>query len=226
VTKIERIRQTAPRYADLLEKCAELTTLHAEVIAEIAPLSEQERRRNISWVSSAPKLQPKPVVRHAGAAAILGDLLPPQPAEELNPPAPRPSWPGADRLRALGEESEAITEALRLLAPELAKAKREYSDLVMQRRGAKYQTHVEAVVDAARVLGNSIVQHHRFVHELRQDSLATSVFKPISLEKYGNISEPGSPLLRTILDAVENGHVGAGKIPTWEMSADIAHFTN
>lgn len=90
-SKIDRIRDVHERYADLLTMHHELTIRHGAVLAEIQPLAEQGRRAQVSWVAKAPKQKPLPIKRHAGATALLGDLLPEQPIEEINPPAPRPS---------------------------------------------------------------------------------------------------------------------------------------
>jgi hypothetical protein len=150
--------------------------------------------------------------------------LPPQPEEELIPPAPRPSWPGEERLRELGEEAESTSEAIKLLLPELTKARGEYSNLVATQRGTEYSAIAEAVVDATRALGDAIIQHHDFITEQRLDGVAYRNFRPLNLERFGNLDEPGQPLLRTIMDAVENKLVGAGKLPNWKMPADITHF--
>lgn len=221
MTTIDRIRTVSPRYAELLEKSAELTARHEAVLSEIAPLSEQERRTQVSWVAQTPKPQPKPKHRHAGAVALVGDLLSPQPAEELKPPPPRPSFPGEDRLRELGAESESISEALRLLASELAVARRSYSLQVATQRKDDYQQLAEAVVDAARKLGDAVLAHHEFIDELRRDGVGYQALRPLHLEPYGNLGEPGTILLRTIMDAVERGHIGAGKIPAWRMPVDV-----
>lgn len=218
-TTIERIREVSPRYADLLEKNAELTARHEAVLAEIRPLSEQERRHNISWISQAPKPQPKPKHRHAGAVALVGDLLSPQPKDELTPQPLPPAFPGEQRLRELGAESEAVSEAIRLLGPELKKARREFSTTVATQRKAEYQAHAEAVTDAARKLGDAIQKHHAFIDEQRRGGIAYQAYRPLNLERFGNLNEPGSPLMQTILDAIELGHY-AGPIPTWQ-SVDI-----
>lgn len=193
-------------------------------MAEIRPLAEQGRRAQVSWVSQAPKPKPRPVERHAGATALLGDLLPEQPIEEISPPPPRPNWPGEDRLRELGQESEAISEAIKLLLPELTKARIEYSKLVATQRGTEYKAVAEAVVDAARALGDAVLAHHEWITAQRLDGVAYTMYRPLNLERFGNIDEVGSPLLRTILDGVEQGHVGSDKIPAWRMPADIALF--
>lgn len=215
-TQIDRIREVSPRYADLLAKNSELVARHEAVLAEIRPLAEEERRHNTSWISQAPKAQPKPIKRHEGAVAILGDLLPEQPAVELTPPPPRPSWPGEDRLRELGAESESIAEAIRLLSPELRRARKEYSLKVAALSGAEYAGLAESVVDAARKLGDAIQQHHRWIDEQRLNGVAYQAFRPLNLERFGNLGEPGTILAQTIMDAVERGHFGAGKIPQWE----------
>jgi hypothetical protein len=220
-TQIERIRDVHPRYADLLERNSALIARQAEIVAEIKPLSEQERRQP-ALITQAPKPKPQPVKRHDGALALVGKLLSPQREEELSPPPARPNWSGEERLRELGIESEAITEALRLLVPEIKKARLEYSKLVATKRGPEHTALVEKIVDAAKVLGSSMIEYHQFIDDQRQDSVAYRQFRPLNLERFGNLNEPSQPLMQLILDAVERGHVGAGKIPAdWKMPADI-----
>ncbi|WP_426608738.1 hypothetical protein [Bradyrhizobium sp. McL0616] len=223
-TQIERIREISPRYADLLAKNAEFHARYEEVIAESRPLAEEARRSQVSWTAQLPKPKPLPITRHAGAAALLGDLLPEQPPEELTPPPPPPSWPGEKRLRELSADAESIAEAIKLLVLELKKARREYSLQVASLRGGEYADLSAAVVDAIKALGDAILQHHYFIDEQRRDSVGYQAFKPLNLERFGNLDEPGSPLMQTILNAVERGHVGAGKIPEWKMPADISLF--
>lgn len=223
VTTIDRIREISPRYADLLETNSALHARYEAVIDEARPLNEEERRSRPSWTAQLPKpTQPKP--RHTGAVALVGKLLSPQPVEELTPPPPRPSWPGEQRLRELSAEAESISEAIRLLCSELKKSRREYSTLVATQRKAAYQAHAEAVTDAARALGDAILAHHQFIDAQRRDGVAYQAFGPLNLERFGNLNEPGSPLMQTILDAAQRKHVGAGKIPSWVMPADISLF--
>jgi len=60
------------------------TPLTEEVLlAEIKPLAAQDRKQMIGWASQLPKMKPQPKARHEGAAAILGDLLPPQTPEDI-----------------------------------------------------------------------------------------------------------------------------------------------
>jgi len=223
-TQIDRIRDVSPKYAALIEKHAELLARQEDVLKEIRPLAEQDRRARPSWTAQLPKPKPKPIVRHAGAVALVGDLLPEQPIEETSPPEPRPSWPGESRLRELSAESEAIAEALKLLVPEQMKARKAYSKAVAAQRGGEYSEIVERIVDSARALADAILSQHSFITELRNDGVAYRQFRPIDLSRFGNLNEPDTPLLRLVLDAFELGHVGAGKIPDLKMPADISLF--
>ncbi len=225
-TKLDKIRAIHPRYSDLIEKHSELIARQETVLAEIKPLSEEQRRHQISWVAQAPKPKPKPVVRHAGAVALVGDLLPEQPIEETSPAPPRPSWPGEQRLRELGAESEAIVEALKLIAPELAKARKEYSKLVAAQRGEEYREIVEKIVDAAKALGDQLLAHHGYIDQRRLDGVAWQYFRPINVSDFGDIAEDFSPLRKLILAAIEQRHVGEGKLPDWKMPVDIAYLQN
>jgi hypothetical protein len=247
-TQTERIAAVSPKYAALIEKNAVLTERYDAIIEEAngprgrvdgtvsvttgdvtyhpVPLAEQFRRSLISWVSQLPRVRPKPVVRSAAAVALVGnDLLSPQSEEEINPPAPQPSWSGQDRLAALGAEAETISDALKLIAPELAKGRRDYSKLVAAQRGSEYQEIVEKMVDAAKVLGGAILAHYAFIEAQRQNGVAYSNFRPLNLERFENIDEPYSPLLKLILDAVEKKHVGADRLPSWTMPAPIQYFS-
>ncbi|MCK1279470.1 hypothetical protein [Bradyrhizobium sp. 61] len=223
-TLIERIRAVHPRYADLLEAQERLLARQAIAQAEALPLGQEERRALLGWVVQQPKSKPRPIVRHAGAVDLVGDLLSPQPETEVNPPPSPPTWAGEKRSRELGAELEAIAEALKLLAPEITKARKEYSKLVVAQRGQEYKAVAEAVVSAACALGDAILAHHHFITAQRLDGVAYSMYRPLNLERFGNVDESGSPLMRTIVDAVEQKHVGAGKIPDWKMPADITLF--
>jgi hypothetical protein len=155
---------------------------------------------------------------------LVGELLSPQPEHETNPPPLPPNWPGELRYKEIGNELEAIFEALRLLTPELTKARLEYSRLVVAQRKDEYKAIAESVVDAARQLGDAVLRHHQWITTQRLDGVAYTLYRPLLLERFGNIDEAGSPLLRTILDGVEQGHVGSDKTPAWRMPADIALF--
>jgi hypothetical protein len=224
-TQLERIAAVHPKYAALLTKRAELAARYEAVIAEGKPLGEEQRRHQISWVAQLPKTKPRPIVRHAGATALLGDLLPEQPIEETSPPPPRPSWPGEQRLAELGTESEAITEAIKLIQPALKEARREYSKLVAAQRGAEYTAIVETIVDAANAFGDTLLQHHQFINQQREDGVAWQYFRPIDVvTHFADLAEDFSPLRRLILAAIEQRHVGAGKTPSWKMPVDIAYL--
>lgn len=114
-TQIDRIREISPRYADLLDTNQNLHARYDAVIAESRPLAEEERRSQASWTAQLPKPKPQPKHRHSGAVALVGSLLSPQPAEELAPLPPPPSWPGEQRLRELSAEAENVSEAIKLI---------------------------------------------------------------------------------------------------------------
>jgi hypothetical protein len=245
-TQLERIASVSPRYASLLTKHAELTARFEEIVEEAngprgrvdgvvdgktgavrynaVPLAEQARRSQVAWVSQLPKPKPKPIVRHAGAVALLDDLLPEQVPEELSPPPPPASWPGEQRLAELGAEAESITEALKLIAPEITKERKQYSRLVAAQRSAEYQQLVLNIVDIVRELGRAIIQHHKFLDQMRHDGVAYSVFKPINLSAYGNLNEPHTPLLAVLIDAAEKGHISLADLPQFKMPVDISYL--
>ena len=224
-TQIERIRDVSPKYSAIIEKHAELLARQEAVLKEIGPLAEQDRRARPSWTAQLPKPKPKPIVRHAGAVALVGDLLPEQPIEETSPPEPRPSWPGESRLRELSAESEAIAEALKLLIPEQMKARKAYSKAVVAQRGAEYQMLVETIVDAANAFSEALLQHHVFINDRREAGVAWQYFRPIDVTThFGDLSEDFSPLRKLVLAAIEQRHVGAGKLKSLKMPIDIAYL--
>ena len=226
-TQIERIAAVHPKYSALVEKSNELHARYEELIAEIKPLAEQQRRHQISWVAQLPKPpKPKPVVLHSGAVALLGDLLPEPTLETVSPPPTPPSWPGEQRLNALGEEAEAISEAIKILHPALSAARRGYSKLVSAQRGAEFTAAVERIVDAVNVLGDALLSHHEFINQQGEDGISYSNFRPLNLDVFGDLADDFSPLKKLILDAVEKKHVGAGKLPSWKMPVDIAYLQN
>jgi len=59
---------------------------------------------------------------------------------------------GEQHARELSAESEAIAEAIKLLAPGISRARKEYSRKVAEQRGEEYQAIVERIVDAAKRL--------------------------------------------------------------------------
>jgi hypothetical protein len=208
----------------LLKKNSELYARQEEVHAETQRLGQEERRSQVSWVVQAPKPKPQPIRRHSGAVALVGDLLSPQPEEEINPPPPRPSWPGEQRARDLGAESEAIAEAIKLLGPEIARARKEYSRKISDQRGAEYTAIVEKIVDAAKVLGDELLTHHSFINQRRLDGVAWRYLNPINVNDFGDLDEDFSPLRKLILDAVEKRHVSAGHLPDWKMPVELAYL--
>lgn len=247
-TLIDRIRETHPKYAALLDKQRELLDRQGALYRELndsAPqtlvravdadgkervtlragkisLAETARRSVLGWVAQLPRPKPQPTVRHEGAVELLGELLSPQPEHEINPPPLPPNWPDEPRYKEIGRELESIAEALKLLAPELTKARREYSKLVVAERAPDYQKLVETVVDASRRLGDAVLAAHEFVDQARLDGIERRYLKPLLMTEFGDISEPHSSLRSLIERAIELKHVGAGKRPTWKMPASPA----
>jgi hypothetical protein len=225
-SQLERIRDTYPRYADLIVKQSSLLARQEIVQALAVPLAERGKRAMASWQAQLPKPKVKPVVRHAGAVALLDDLLPEQTHEELNPPPPRPSWDGEVELIELSAEAEAIQVALKYLAPELTKARREHSQRVAKERGAEYQAIVERVVDSVLALGSAIEGHHAFLDQQRLDAVAWRYLRPVDLTAFGELDEAGSILMRLVTDAVERGHVSGERIPKWNPALSLSQLQN
>jgi hypothetical protein len=225
-TPKQDLRTVHPDYAAVADKLNELHKRADELAALARPLNEQAHRHQISWIAQSPKPKPKPVERHAGAAALLGDLLPPLTPEEIEPPPPPPAWPGEAELRALGAESEAVQEAIRLLQPVWARARAEGSKKVCEQRLPEYRQLVAKLVNAAKQLGDAVLEHHTFVDEIRQQGASWSFLRPLNLEAFGSLDEAYSPVRRVITDAIEAGHVDASAEPAWAMPTDLARLAN
>jgi hypothetical protein len=120
---------------------------------------------------------------------------------------------------------DTIVEALRLIAPELARSRLEYSRLVVAQRAEEHRELSSAIVDAARALGDAIVAQREYLNQARLDGVAYSLFRPLPTDQFGNLDQEYTPLLKVIRDATDLGHVGADKIPAWK-SIDIAYLQN
>jgi hypothetical protein len=222
-SQLDIIAETHQRYRDILVAHRDLLARQDALLAEAKPLNEIQRKQP-AFVTQAPKPKPQPIKRHEGAVALIGTLLPEQSAEEISAPAPRPNWEGEGRHREIGRELEAISEALKLLSPELAKARKEYSEKVAAQRGVEYAAIAERIVNASKALFDEILEHYRFLDTQRQNGVAYSLFKPLSLERFQNIDEPSSPLMALVLEAVEKKFVGADKIPGSKMPRPFEYF--
>jgi hypothetical protein len=245
-TQLERIGAVSPRYQALLVKHAALTARFDEIIAEVnagspqtmrlspagdvvsitpAKLSLVDQAARQSWVAQLPKPPPpKPIVRDARAVALIGDLLDPQPPEELAPQPLPPLWPEQDRYRALGAELESMQAALALISPEIEKARRDYSKKVAELRGGDYTERVARAVDAARELGGALLELHEFVNQARLDGVERRYFRLLNLSQFSDLGENSGPLQKLIADAIELRHVG-GKLPDWKMPAPLDYLT-
>jgi hypothetical protein len=225
-SKLEKIAETYPRYSSLLQKQSELLARQEAVHAEARPLAERGKRAMASWQAQLPKPKAKPIVRHAGAVALLDGLLPDQPADELNPPPPRPSWDGEVQLRELSAEAESLVEALKLIAEPLKRARREYSLRVAKERGEAYKLIVSNIIDIAVGLGTALEAHTAFLNEMRLDAAGWRYLRPIDTTAFGEINEDGSIIRSLILNAVEQGHVSGGQIPKWNPALTLSMLQN
>ncbi|KRQ03504.1 hypothetical protein AOQ71_32910 [Bradyrhizobium manausense] len=180
-----------------------------------------EAGRHRTWTSEAPRPKPAPVKRHEGAMSLLGDLLPPQPEHETNPPPLPPEWPRQELHRQLSKESEDISEALKLIGPEIEKARGEFSKAAAQERLPEYSQLITDAIDALKAAGDAILRCHQFVDQARLDGLERRYLKPLMFTELGDISEPHSPLRSIIHRAIELKHV-VGGVPTWKMPASPA----
>ncbi|PDT67812.1 hypothetical protein, partial [Bradyrhizobium sp. C9] len=116
----------------------------------------------------------------------------------------------------------AVQIALDYIGKEIEKARREYSKQVAARRLSEYSSLVETAVDAARELGDAILAMHGFADEMRLIGAEHRDFKIMySLQNFGDLAEPFSPLKALITEAVEKGHVGGGKLPAWKLPAPL-----
>jgi hypothetical protein len=219
------LRTVHPEYAAASDKLNELHKRSEELIVLIRPLSEEASRNQISWIAQSPKPKPKPVERHAGATALLGDLLPPLTPDEIDPPPLRPSWPGEPELRALGAEIESVQEAIKLLQPVWARARAQGSKKVCEQRLPEYRQLVAKLVAAAKQFGDVLIEHHELVDEIRRQGASWSFLRPLNLESFGSL-DGSSPVTRMIAEAIENGHVPSDVDPKWKMPNDLQRLAN
>jgi hypothetical protein len=219
------LRTVHPEYARASDRLNELHKRLDELIALARPLNEEASRHRTAWVDQLPKPKPKPVERHAGAAALLGDLLPPLTPDEIDPPPPPPSWPREGELRALGAEIEAVREAIKLLQPIWARARAQGSKKVCEQRLPEYRQLVAKLVSAAKQFGDALMDHHEFVNEIRGQGASWSFLRPLNLEAFGEL-DVSSPVAHLIGEAIENGHVGSDAAPEWKMPTDLQRLAN
>jgi hypothetical protein len=62
------------------------------------------------------------------------------------------------------------------------------------------------------------------LNQQRLDGVAYSQFKPITLDSYGNLNEPHTPLLAVLIDAAEKGHISPADLPKFKMPIDISYL--
>jgi hypothetical protein len=219
------LRTVHPEYAAASDKLNELHKRLDELIALARPLNEEASRHRTAWIDQLPKPKPRPVERHAGAVALLGDLLPPLTPEQIDPPPPPPSWPHEGELRALGAEIEAVREAIKLLQPIWARARAQGSKKVCEQRLQEYRQLVAKLVSAAKQLGDALMDHHEFVDEIRRQGASWSFLRPLNLEAFGEL-DASSPVAHLIGEAIENGHVGSDAAPEWKMPTNLQLLAN
>jgi hypothetical protein len=217
------LRAVHPEFAAASDKLNELHRRADELAALMRPLNEEARRHQIGWISQSPKPRAKPVERDAGAVALLGDLLPPLTADEIDPPPPMPAWPREGELRALGAESVSVQEAIKWLGKIWARERAVGSKKLCEQRLPEYRQLVAKLVDAAKHFGDALVEHHTFVDGIRLQGASWSFLRPLNLEPFGSL-DSDSPVTRMIGDAIEFGHVPAEADPKWKMPTDLARL--
>lgn len=218
---LETIREVSPRYAALLQRDSELSAELAELIPRGRELTEARHRSGTpTWTNEAPRQKPAPVVRHAGAEALLGELLPPQPEHETNPPPLPEPWKSQPELREVSAKVEALVEAQKLIGPEIEKARREYSRQAAEQHAKTYAKIAGEVVAAARKLGDAVLAHHEFINQLRLDGVGRKDLRPVNLQGFGDL-EGGTVLFDVIRHAIELGHIDAKQLPTWKLPASL-----
>lgn len=232
-TTVDRARYDAllARQADLLARADELrsevgsgvTTYRTTVSAagNVTGLGVEEdlktrAGRNQLSIES-PKPKPVPKLRHPGAAALLEGLLPEQPPEELNPPDPPPSFAGEARYRDITREMGDITEALKLIGPEIEREHRAYSNRVLAERADEYRQIAANLVDTARAFGQAMFDQYRFIDSLRLSGVDWRNLRRLNITAFGDLADTSNPLKRLLADAMEQGHVSANKIPDWKL---------
>ena len=243
-TKSQRdsLREASPHYAALLERQAQILARQEELKKQIGgnriayvtttdaggnvvdyKVEESlgaEAGRHRSWSSEAPRPTPKPQLRHAGGAALLKDLLPPQSEEELSPAPLPPEWPHQDLYREICREQEDITAALQMLTPEIEAARKEHSQRLGSARTKEYSALVESAVDRAIEFCDAILALFEFTNEARYAGIERKDFRALNLQSF-DISAGHHPLRLLIADAVEKKHVPIGKLRSCELPAPI-----
>lgn len=151
----------------------------------------------------SPKPKPVPKLRHPGAAALLQGLLPEQPPEELNPPDPPPSFAGEARHREITREAESITEALKLIGPEIEREHRAYSERVLAERGDEYRQVAANIADAALAFGQAMFDQYKFIDSLRLSGVDWRSLRRLNITAFGDLADTSnllkgfSPTLRS-----------------------------
>jgi hypothetical protein len=218
---IEIIEQTSPRYAALLRKDSHLATQLDELIPRGRALTQEKNKNNVpTWSGEVPRHKPAPKLRHSGAEALLQGLLPEQTTEELDPPMPPEVWHGAAEHREIGAKIEALTEARKLLLPEIAKARREYSKQAAEQHAKAYKAVVAAVVKNAKALGDAILAHAEFINDMRLAGVERKHLRPINLQAFGDLGG-GTPLFDLLTHAIETGHADEKQRPDWKLPASL-----
>lgn len=233
-TTVDRARYDAllARQADLLARADELrseigsglTTYKTSISAAgnvtgfhvEEDLKVQVGRNQLAIESPKPK--PVQKLRHPGAVALLEGLLPDPPTEELNPPDPPPSFAGEARYREITRETEAITEALKLIGPEIEHEHRAYSERVLAERADEYRQVAANIADAAQAFGQAMFDQYRFIDSLRLSGVDWRRLRRLNITAFGDLADASNPLKRLLADAEEQGHVTGNKIPDWKLS--------
>jgi hypothetical protein len=242
-SQLDRIRETSPRYARLLQRYADLTARQDELNRQIggnvtthswttdragnivAYKTEEslgaEAGRHHSWASEAqpPKPAEAPKVR-VGAVELLGDLIEPREPEPVAPAQPKPAWHREDLYRNIGREQADIADALQMLTPEIEAARKEHSARIGAALAADHTRVVEDLVDAANAFGDKLIAYANFINEQRLAGVERRYFRALNFQSF-DVSESHHPLQLLIADAVEKRHVSAEKRPAWKMPAPI-----
>lgn len=222
------MREVSPQWAALSDRCKELSDRRDAICedmrtARISPRKWNARRpmsldvgdtsaRNIV----VPPKPPKPP--SAQALELLGGLAPPAP-EPVEPAAPKVVYqdPITARLAVLADELTAIEEALKLLYPQLEKARREASIKLCEKVRPQYSAVAARLAAALIGAGEALLAHNEFTAELKATGCESAFLRQVDAPSvsrwFGDPRDRDDALRRFLSWAVEAGHFDLASIP-------------
>jgi hypothetical protein len=211
-----RFRETAPVWARLTDKLAELTAREAELIEQLRPLNERLARTGqfeAGFGHIKPKRDDAPVaeIDHSPAVKkLLGDLAPPP----LAPVQFRiTEGPDKAKWREISDELDSVRSAIGVIHEPLKKAWLAGSADYCQHISPDYRAVAASVCASLIALGHAMVAHEKFAKDLREQGVAWGMLRPMAVSALGSPLHADSEFSRVLKWAVECGHLHADDIP-------------